>query len=109
MIKTFRIKVYIQEKVKRRIKHMGELSRLPNIGGKLEMQLNEVGIKTIEQLKAIGSRQAWLDIRAIDSSACINRLCALEGAIQEIRWHNLSMEAKNQLKEFYNEVNDKKR
>lgn len=42
---------------------MGELSRLPNIGDKLEVQLNEVGIETVEQLIKVGSRQAWLDIR----------------------------------------------
>lgn len=83
---------------------MGELSKLPNIGKKLEAQLNEVGIETIEQLKKVGSKQAWLDIKAIDSSACINRLCALEGALQGIRWHSLSTEVKNELREFYNAV-----
>lgn len=83
---------------------MSKLSDLPNIGKKLEEQLNEVGIETIEQLKEVGSKQAWLDIKAIDDSACINRLCALEGAIQEIRWHSLSEEVKRDLKEFYNTV-----
>lgn len=82
---------------------MGELSKLPNIGKSVEEQLIAVGIQTIEQLKATGSRQAWLKIRDIDSSACINRLCALEGAIQGIRWHYLSEETKKELKEFYNE------
>ncbi|WP_346936613.1 TfoX/Sxy family protein [Clostridium sp.] len=81
---------------------MSKLSDLPNIGKKLEEQLNEVGIETIEQLKEVGSKQAWLDIKAIDDSACINRLCALEGAIQGIRWHSLSEEVKKDLKEFYN-------
>ncbi|WP_346886146.1 TfoX/Sxy family protein [Clostridium sp. UBA4395] len=83
---------------------MSKLSDLPNIGKKLEEQLNEVGIKTVEQLKKVGSKQAWLDIKAIDASACINRLCALEGAIQGIRWHSLSDEVKGDLKEFYNAI-----
>ncbi|KEZ87090.1 competence protein TfoX [Clostridium sulfidigenes] len=83
---------------------MSKLSDLPNIGKKLEEQLNEVGIETIEQLKEVGSKQAWLNIRAIDSSACINRLCALEGAIRGIRWHSLSEEVKRDLKAFYNTV-----
>lgn len=82
---------------------MGELSKLPNIGKSVEEQLIAVGIQTVEQLKETGSRQAWLKIRDIDSSACINRLCALEGAIQGIRWHYLSEETKKELKEFYNE------
>lgn len=83
---------------------MGQLSKSHNIGSKLEAQLNEVGVETIEQLKEVGSKQAWLDIKAIDSSACINRLYALEGAIQGIRWHNLSNEVKSELKKFYNAV-----
>lgn len=81
---------------------MGELSTLPNIGKSVEQQLNEVGIETIKQLNEAGSRQAWLRIKSIDDSACINRLYALEGAIQGIRWHNLPQEVKDELKEFYN-------
>ena len=81
---------------------MGELAKLPNIGKVVEEQLNEVGINTFEELKAIGSKQAWLRIKAIDESACINRLCALEGAIQGIRWHDLDAQKKGELKEFYN-------
>jgi len=81
---------------------MGELSKLPNIGENVEEQLNKVGIENFEQLKEIGSKQAWLRIKAIDDSACINRLCALEGAIQGIRWHHLSDEVKADLKGFYN-------
>ncbi len=83
---------------------MGQLSKLPNIGNKLEDQLVEVGIETVDQLKQIGSKQAWLNIKAIDPSACINRLCALEGAIQGVRWHYLSDEVKDELKELYNAV-----
>ena len=80
---------------------MGELSKLPNIGKSVEEQLNLVGINTVEDLKIIGSKEAWLKIREIDESACINRLYALEGAVEGIRWHNLSEEKKLMLKEFY--------
>lgn len=81
---------------------MSELSKLPNIGKVVEQQLLEVGIETPEQLKQVGSKQAWLSIKEIDSSACYNRLCGLEGAIQGIRWHSLSEDIKKELKEFYN-------
>ena len=80
---------------------MGELSKLPNIGKKLEEQLNEGGIESYDDLVNIGSGEAWLKIKEIDESACINRLMALEVAIQNIRWHNLSDEDKRKLKEFY--------
>ena len=77
---------------------MVKLSVLPNIGKTIEQQLNEVGIKTIKELAEIGSKEAWIKIKSIDDSACINRLYALEGAIQEVRWHNLSDEVKCELK-----------
>ncbi|MHB1314059.1 MAG: TfoX/Sxy family protein [Christensenellales bacterium] len=80
---------------------MGELTGLVNIGAKLEEQLRLVGIKTFGQLKETGSREAWLRIRAMDPSACIMRLSALEGAIQGIRWHNLDAKTKEDLKAFY--------
>lgn len=81
---------------------MGELSKLPNLGPVVEHQLNEVGITTAEQLKEIGSKQAWLKIKSIDDSACIHRLYALEGAVQGIRKTQLAEEKKAELKEFYN-------
>ncbi|WP_407421962.1 TfoX/Sxy family protein [Methanobrevibacter sp.] len=84
---------------------MGELSKLPNIGKVVEEQLNEVGINTVDELIDIGSKEAWLKIKEVDDSACINRLMALEGAIQNIRWHDLSTDDKNNLKNFYNDFN----
>ena len=81
---------------------MGELSKLPNIGKVVEKQLNDVGINTIDELINLGSKEAWLKIKEVDESACLNRLMALEGAIQNIRWHDLSDEDKKNLKDFYN-------
>lgn len=81
--------------------HMSELSKLPNIGKAVEQQLLQIGIETPEQLNQVGSKQAWLNIKAIDPSACYNRLCALEGAIQGVRWHYLDQNIKQDLKEFY--------
>ena len=81
---------------------MGELSKLPNIAAKLEGQLADVGITTFDELKQVGSREAWLRILAKDPSACIMRLSSLEGAIQGVRWHYLDDDTKKSLKEFYN-------
>lgn len=81
---------------------MGEISKLPNIGAAVEGQLEQVGITTYEQLKEIGSKQAWLKIQSIDSSACIHRLYALEGAIRGIKKTQLPADVKADLKDFYN-------
>lgn len=80
---------------------MGELSKLPNIGKKVEEQLVQVGINSVDELKKIGAKEAWLKIQKIDKSACINRLMALEGAIEGIKKTMLSDEVKTDLKEFY--------
>ena len=37
---------------------MGELQKLPNIADKLEAQLVEAGVPTIDALKQTGSREA---------------------------------------------------
>lgn len=80
---------------------MGELSKLPNIGEKLEEQLNQIGIFTKADLKSIGAKKAWLDIQKIDESACIHRLLALEGAIEGVKKSLLPNDVKEELKEFY--------
>lgn len=83
---------------------MGELSKLPNIGKVVERQLEQVGITTEAQLRSVGSQKAWLAIRAVDPSACLNRLYALEGALRGIRWHDLPPEVKAEWKAFYQSV-----
>jgi len=80
---------------------MNPLAHMPNIGKELERQLNVIGIETEEQLRGTGSCEAWFRIKMMDPSACYMRLCALEGAIQGIRWHYLPPEVKVNLKAFY--------
>ena len=82
---------------------MGELCSLKNIGKVVEEQLNQVGINTIEELREVGSKRAWLLIKEIHDSACYNRLCALEGGIRGVRWHDLPDDVKKDLKQFYND------
>lgn len=85
-----------------------QLKDLPNIGVKLEKQLNDVGIASVEQLKAVGSREAWLRIYAQDSSACINRLLGIEGSIRGVRKSELPDDVKKELLAFYREAKAKK-
>ena len=83
---------------------MSDLLEQPNIGKECAKKLLEAGINTFEELKAVGSEQAFLRIKAIDPGACYCMLSALEGAVQGIRWHNLSAERKQELLQFFNET-----
>jgi len=78
-----------------------DLSQQINIGKELEKKLIKAGIDNFKELKTKGSEKSFLLIRAFDNEACINMLYALEGAIQGIRWHNLSLEKKKELKLFF--------
>ncbi len=81
---------------------MSVLLDLPNIGTTLANKLIKSGIANSEELKAMGSEKAILKIATLENSGvCINMLYALEGAIQGMRWHDLSKERKRELKEYY--------
>lgn len=79
---------------------MNSLSSLPNIGKDTEAQLIAAGITTPGELRAVGAKEAWLRLLARDPSACLSRLCGLEGAVRGIRWHSLDAETKADLKTF---------
>ncbi|MFC2121195.1 TfoX/Sxy family protein [Bacteroidota bacterium] len=82
---------------------MNELTNLPNIGKTLAKKLIQAGINSPDELKNIGAENAIIRLKTIDNAGvCINMLYALEGAIQNIRWHGLSQNRKNELNEFYN-------
>ncbi len=82
---------------------MKELTELPNIGKVLAKKLLTAGLTNKQHLADAGSENAIIRLSAIDNSGvCINMLYALEGAIQGIRWHDLSKEKKDNLRDFYN-------
>jgi DNA transformation protein len=80
---------------------MTKLTGLINVGKELEKQLNSAGIRSKADLENTGTMEAWLKIQKIDSSACINRLIALECAIQGVSRYGLSRKDKDKLKDFY--------
>jgi len=80
---------------------MDELTTLPNIGKVVADKLIEVGIDSPQALRSAGAINAFMRIRAIDSTACIHMLMGLQGAIDGIRWHSLPPEKKQELKHFF--------
>ncbi|SFH00404.1 DNA transformation protein [Desulfotomaculum arcticum] len=80
---------------------MSDLVRLPNIGKTMEKRLAAVEINDVETLMKVGSKEAFIKLRLFEGDTCFSSLCGLEGAIQGIRWHNLSRATKEDLKKFF--------
>lgn len=78
-----------------------ELTDMPNIGKVVAEKLKGVGISTPEELRSVGAEQAFIRLQTIDEGACLCMLQGLEGAVQDIRWHNLPKERKEELKQFF--------
>jgi DNA transformation protein len=78
-----------------------DLTALPNIGKVLAEKLKLAEIDTAEKLQSIGSENTFIRLKTIENDVCFNTLCALEGAIQGIRWHNLEKYKKEELRMFF--------
>jgi DNA transformation protein and related proteins len=83
---------------------MSDLLKQVNIGKELEKILLLAGIDSFDKLKKNGSKKTFKTLKSIYEGACLNKLYALEGAIQGIRWHNLDDKKKQKLKEFFNSI-----
>jgi len=77
------------------------LTRLLNIGEKLFDKLNQAKIKDADDLKTAGVEHSFNKLKTIDNDTFLNELFAIDGAIQGIRWCELSNQRKAELKEFF--------
>lgn len=74
------------------------MERAVNIGPVLSRRLSSVGVKTLEQLKQLGSLQAWrLIADQTPAEERVHTLLALEGAIRAVRWTALSQAERDRL------------
>ena len=62
------------------------------------MSLLSGDIHSYQDIADFGSVEAIFKIKGKSGKGCYNMLYALEGAIQGIRWHNLSRVDKDRLK-----------
>lgn len=74
------------------------IESLPNIGPELAAQLQKVGINTSEELLRTGAMAAWQRLVRAGFRDCMNSLLALEGAIEGVRWQELPIERREELK-----------
>lgn len=79
---------------------MTRLSTLPNIGVTIEKKLIAVGISSAEELKEIGSRGAFLKLKAFYPEVCSVHLYCLQGAIDSTEYNKLPEQMKHDLKAF---------
>jgi DNA transformation protein len=83
------------------------LTALPNIGETLAVELNGVGVATLEELTALGSVEAAHRIARTRFGSGHNLLFALEGAIRGVRWHMLPKPERARLKARFDEAGDR--
>ncbi len=83
---------------------MTELISMKNIGKELERKLKIIGIKSAEDLKQLGSKEAFFRLKQRFPEICLVYLYTLEGAITNTNFNELSEETKKDLKEFSDEL-----
>lgn len=84
-------------------KRTSELSRL-RIGKVSEGWLNEIGIYTEEELRAIGPVVAYVKVCLQQPRASLNLLYGLWAALEGIRWQDVPAEIKEQLRREVQEI-----
>ena len=77
---------------------MSDLTSLQNIGKELARKLNAIGITTAEELIEIGSSDAFIRLKSRFPEVCLVHLYALEGAVSDTKYNQLSETVKQKLK-----------
>ncbi len=82
-----------------------DLTSLPNIGAVVAEKLKAAGVTTPEQLKALGSVEAAIRLRALaarpEEAPCASMLSGWEGAIRGVRWHAIPKHERDTLWQRY--------
>lgn len=80
------------------------LEQLPNLGPKSSQWMREAGIKSLEQLRAIGPVLAYRIVKNIQPQASLNLLWALAAGLEGIDWRELPADYKQRLKQQLQEL-----
>ena len=71
------------------------------LGKTMEKKLNSVGIRSAEELAALGSREAGARLKREYPSTCVVIFYHLQAAIEGVEIKDLSSETKEDLKRFF--------
>ena len=63
--------------------------KLRNIGPKSAAWLRQVGLRTFDDLAAIGAVEAFMRVKRAGFKPSLNLLYALEGALQDCHWQQI--------------------
>ena len=79
---------------------MATLTSMMNIGNEMAKKLTAVGINSAEELMSVGAEEAFARLKGAYPQVCLVHLYALEGAIYQTEFNNLSPDKKKALKAF---------
>lgn len=76
------------------------LTELKNIGKEMESKLVSIGITNVEELKQLGSKEAFFRLKTVYPEVCLVHLYTIQGAIDNVDFSTLSSATKADLKNF---------
>ncbi len=76
---------------------MAAPEKLRNIGPKSGAQLRQIGVRTLEDLRALGSLEAFMTLRRAGFKPSLNLLYSLEGALLDCHWQQVPNERRSEL------------
>lgn len=68
---------------------MAAAPKLRNIGPKSAAQLRQVGVRTIDDLRALGSLETFVKLKRAGFKPSLNLLYSLEGALLDCHWQQV--------------------
>lgn len=71
--------------------------KLRNIGPKSAAWLRQVGLRSLDDLAAIGAVEAYMKVRRAGFKPSLNLLYSLEGALVDCHWQDVPEERRNEL------------
>ncbi|RPE75820.1 TfoX/Sxy family protein [Vulcaniibacterium tengchongense] len=71
--------------------------KLRNIGPKSAAWLRQVGLRTREDLAAVGTVEAFMRVRRAGFKPTLNLLYAIEGALLDCHWQDIPDERRSEL------------
>jgi DNA transformation protein and related proteins len=73
------------------------IASLANLGPKSAEFLAAAGIRSLEELAALGSVAAFVKVKSVEPKASLNLLWALEGALTGLHWREVAKEHRTSL------------